>query len=119
MRGFPCQCSFARCWGCYKCPEHCECRPKLFQAAIAAYGYPSTLPIDGESTLATKDEAEILASAAVGRTIDNTTGLGWPKRWRIVRAEIQEHDAKKGVVIAHCEPVQEELCPNSENAPLS
>ncbi len=108
VRGFTCQCAWNTCGTCLKCAMHCRCQPRtLFKKNVASYGYQSGMPYLF-SEFATKAEAERILDALPGRIIENNTGLGWPKQWRIVKAEIEEHSDYQGVVVAHCEAVKDE-----------
>lgn len=55
--------------------------------------------------LLSRKVAEHIAAQAPGRIIDNTTGLGWAKQWRIVSAHLEDSEHGIGRIIAECEPV--------------
>lgn len=79
---------------------------KPFRIVIATWGYA---PI-GQQTYGVferKEEAMRIKGIAPGIIIPNDVGLGWPRAWRIVGAEVEEHDEGRGAIIANCEPVME------------
>lgn len=80
---------------------------ELFRMVLATYGYKRIgNRIDG--IFDTKEQALKIKEHAVGVEITNDTGLGWPRGWRIVRADLEEHDEEHGAIIASCEPVEEQ-----------
>ena len=80
---------------------------ELFRLVLATYGYPRIC--DGVSgVFERKEEALKVARLAPGAITENTVGLGWPRWWRIVRTDIEEHDELRGVVVAGCVPAEEQ-----------
>lgn len=80
---------------------------ELFRMVIATYGYaPIGKQIYG--VFETKGEAMRVKAIAKGIIIKNETGLGWPRAWRIVSAEVEEHSEGRGAIIASCEAVEEQ-----------
>ena len=80
---------------------------ELFKIVIATWGYaPIGKQIYG--VFERKEEAMRIRDIAKGIIIDNETGLGWPRAWRIVSAEPDEHGEGRGAIIAGCEPVEEQ-----------
>lgn len=80
---------------------------ELFRMVIATYGYA---PIGSQiyGVFERKEEAMRVKEIAKGIIINNETGLGWPRAWRIVEASVEEHSEGRGAIIASCEPVEEQ-----------
>jgi len=80
---------------------------ELFKIVIATWGYaPIGKQIYG--VFERKEEAMRIRDIAPGIIIENETGLGWPRAWRIVSAEPDEHGDGRSAIIAGCEPVEEQ-----------
>lgn len=80
---------------------------ELFRMVIATYGY-APIGTQTEGVFAHKEDALKVKEIAPGIVIENTTGLGWPRAWRIVEANIEEHSEGRGAVVAGCEAVEEQ-----------
>lgn len=80
---------------------------ELFRMVIATYGY-APIGSQTEGVFEYREQAEKIKDHAVGVVIKNTTGLGWPRYWRIVKANIEEHSEGRGAVVAGCEAVEEQ-----------